>query len=130
MGNDYHTPNTSVIDMMTEEAITDLILGLTQETEAGATQDTPVQTDMPAGTETLDEGMPNNIRAQSRSPHRHRSGSNRPPTSYPRNSSRSRSSSHSSETSPRCSVTIKDNYKDYGDQDYNTTDDYYDEDLN
>ena len=32
--------------------------------------------------------------------------------------------------SPRCSVTIKDNYKDYGDQDYNNTDDYYDEDLN
>ena len=42
--------------MMTEEAIADLILGLTQETEAGATQDTPVQIDMPAGTETLDEG--------------------------------------------------------------------------
>ena len=42
--------------MMTEEAIADLILGLTQETEAGATQDIPVQTDTPAGTETLDEG--------------------------------------------------------------------------
>ena len=41
---------------MTEEAIADLILGLTQETEVGATQDIPVQTDMPAGTETLDEG--------------------------------------------------------------------------
>ena len=33
-----------------------LILGLTQETEVQATQDIPVQTDMPAGTETLDEG--------------------------------------------------------------------------
>ena len=41
---------------MTEEAIADLILGLTQETEAGAAQDIPAQTDMPAGTETLDEG--------------------------------------------------------------------------
>ena len=74
--------------------------------------------------------MPNSNRAQSQSPHRQHSGSNRPPTPYPRNSSRSRSSSCGSETSPRCSVTIKDNYKDYGDQDYNNTDDYYDEDLN
>ena len=74
--------------------------------------------------------MPDNIRAQSRSPHRQRSGSNRPLTPYPRNSSGSRSSSRGSEMSPRCSVTIKDNYEDYGDQDYNTTDDYYDEDLN
>ena len=42
--------------MMTEEAIAYLILGLTQETEVGAAQDIPAQTDMPAGTETLDEG--------------------------------------------------------------------------
>ena len=42
--------------MMTEEAVADLILGLTQETEVGATQDIRVQTDTPAGTETLDEG--------------------------------------------------------------------------
>ena len=41
---------------MTEEAVADLILGLIQETEVQAAQDTPVQTDMPAGTETLDEG--------------------------------------------------------------------------
>ena len=41
---------------MTEEVIADLILGLIQETEVRATQDTPVQTDTPAGTETLDEG--------------------------------------------------------------------------
>ena len=41
---------------MTEEAIADLILGITQETEVGATQDIPVQTDMPKGTETLDKG--------------------------------------------------------------------------
>ena len=57
MGKDYHTPNTWVIDVMTEEAIADLILGLTQETEVGATQDIPVQTDTPAGTETLDESI-------------------------------------------------------------------------
>ena len=41
---------------MTEEAIEDLILGLTQETEVGASHNIPVQTDMPAGTGTLDEG--------------------------------------------------------------------------
>ena len=41
---------------MTEEAIADLILGLIQEMEVGAAQDTPAQTDTPARTETLDEG--------------------------------------------------------------------------
>ena len=33
MANDNHAPNTPPIDVMTEEAIADLILGLTQETE-------------------------------------------------------------------------------------------------
>ena len=56
MGNDYHAPNTPVINMMTEETVADLILGLTQETEVRAAQDIPVQTDISAGTETLDEG--------------------------------------------------------------------------
>ena len=56
MANNCHGHNTLVIDVMTEEAIADLILGLTQETEVGAAQDIPVQTDTPAGTETLDEG--------------------------------------------------------------------------
>ena len=55
-GNDNHTLNTLAIDVMTEEAIADLILGLTQETEVQATQEIPAQTDTPAGTETLDEG--------------------------------------------------------------------------
>ena len=41
---------------MTGEAIADLILGLIQETEVQAAQDIPAQADMPAGTETLDEG--------------------------------------------------------------------------
>ena len=54
--NDYHAPNTPEIDMMTEEAAADLMLGLIQETEVQAAQDTPAQTDTPAGTETLDEG--------------------------------------------------------------------------
>ena len=54
--NDNHAPNTLAINMMTEEAIADLILGITQETEVQATQDTPAQTDTPAGTETLDKG--------------------------------------------------------------------------
>ena len=39
---------------MTGEATADLMLGYIQETEAQATQDTPAQTDTPAGTETLD----------------------------------------------------------------------------
>ena len=56
MENDCHAPNTPVINVMTEEAIADLILGLTQEIEVGATQDIPVQTEMPPGTETLGEG--------------------------------------------------------------------------
>ena len=56
MENNYHTPDTPEIDVMTEEAIADLILGLTQETEVRATQDTPAQTDTPPGTETLDGG--------------------------------------------------------------------------
>ena len=55
MKNNYHAPNTPEIDMMTEEAIADLILGLIQETEERTTQDTLAQTDTPAGTETLDE---------------------------------------------------------------------------
>ena len=55
-GNDYHAPNTPAINVMTEEAIADLILGLIQETGVRAAQYTPAQTDMPAGTETLDKG--------------------------------------------------------------------------
>ena len=42
--------------MRTEEAAADLMLGLTQETGVQVAQDTPAQTDTPAGTETLDEG--------------------------------------------------------------------------
>ena len=55
-GNDYHIPNTPAINVMTEEALADIILGLIQETEVRATQDAPAQTDTPAGTETLDRG--------------------------------------------------------------------------
>ena len=53
--DDYHAPDTQEIDVMTE-AVADLMLGLIQETEVRAAQDTPVQTGMPAGTETLDRG--------------------------------------------------------------------------
>ena len=56
MENGYHTPDTPEIDTMTGEAAADLMLGLIQETEVQAAQDTPAQTDTPAGTETLDEG--------------------------------------------------------------------------
>ena len=42
--------------MMTGEATADVMLGCTQETEAQVAQDTPAQTDTPAGTETQDEG--------------------------------------------------------------------------
>ena len=54
--NDYHAPDTLEIDTITEEATVDLMLGLIQETEVQAAQDTPAQTDTPAGTETLDKG--------------------------------------------------------------------------
>ena len=47
-GNEYHAPNTLAIDMMTEEAVADPILGLIQETDVRATQDTLAQTDTPA----------------------------------------------------------------------------------
>ena len=57
MEDDHHVPDTPETNMMTEEAAADLTLGLIQETEVQATQDTPVQTDTPAGTETLDEGI-------------------------------------------------------------------------
>ena len=56
MEDDHHTLDTPKIDVMTGEATADLMLGCTQETEVQAAQDTPVQTDTPAGTETLDEG--------------------------------------------------------------------------
>ena len=68
--------------------------------------------------------------AQSQSPHRQQSGSNRPPTPYARHNSRSRSSSCTNEKLPRHSVTIQDNHEGHEDQDYNNTDDYFDEDLN
>ena len=130
MEDDYCTPDTPEIDTMTGEATADLMLGLIQETEVQATQDAPVQTDTSAGTETLDEGThqtATELKAD------HPTGSDqlaidhRLPT---RNSSRSRSSSRSNETPPRCSVTTKDNHEDHEDQDYNSTDDYFDEDLN
>ena len=54
--DDHCTPDTLEIDTMTGEAAAGQMLGLIQDTEVQATQDTPVQTDTPAGTETLDEG--------------------------------------------------------------------------
>ena len=56
MEDDHHTLDTQQIDVMTGEAAADLMLGCTQETEAQVAQDTPAQTDTPAGTETQDEG--------------------------------------------------------------------------
>ena len=53
--DDHHALDTPEINVMTGEATADLMLGCTQETEVQATQDTPAQTDTPAGTETLDE---------------------------------------------------------------------------
>ena len=54
--DDHHALSTPEIDVMTGEAAADLMLGRNQETEVQAAQDTPVQTDTPAGTEILDEG--------------------------------------------------------------------------
>ena len=55
MEDDHHALDTLEINVMTGEAAADLMLGCTQETEVQATQETPAQTDTPAGTETLDE---------------------------------------------------------------------------
>ena len=71
--------------------------------------------------------MPERNRAQSWSPHRQWSSSNRPPTPYARHNSRSRSSSRSNEKLHRRSVNIQDNPED---QYYNSPDDFFDEDLN
>ena len=46
--DNHHAPDTPEIDTMTEEAVAGLMLGLIQETEVQATQDTPAQTDTPA----------------------------------------------------------------------------------
>ena len=56
MEDDHHTLDTPETDVMTGEATADLMLGCTQETEAQVAQDTPAQTDTPAGTGTQDEG--------------------------------------------------------------------------
>ena len=56
MEDDHHTLDTLEIDVMTGEATADPMLGCTQETEAQVAQDTPAQTDTPAGTGTQDEG--------------------------------------------------------------------------
>ena len=57
MEDDHHALDTLEINMMTGEATADLMLASIQETEAQAARDTPVQTDMSAGTETLDRGI-------------------------------------------------------------------------
>ena len=49
----HRTLNTPQVDVMTE-ARADPTLGYTRETEVQVAQDTPAQTDMPAGTETQD----------------------------------------------------------------------------
>ena len=54
MGDDHHTHGTPQVDVMTGEAAADPMLGYTRETEVQVTQDTPAQTDTPAGTEAQD----------------------------------------------------------------------------
>ena len=54
MADDHRAPDTPRVNVMTEEAGADPTLGYTRETEVQVTQDTPAQTDMPAGTETQD----------------------------------------------------------------------------
>ena len=53
-GDDHHAPNTLQVDVMTGEAGADPMLGYTRETEVQVAQDTPAQTDTPAGTEAQD----------------------------------------------------------------------------
>ena len=112
MEDDHHAPDTPEIDVMTEEAVADLMLGLIQETEVRAAQDTPAQTDTPAGTETLDGGT---HQTATKLKANHLTGSNRPLTPYARNNSTNRSSSRSNEKPPRRSVTIPDNHEDHED---------------
>ena len=73
---------------------------------------------------------PDHNQAQSQSPHRQRPSNNRPPTPYARHTSRSRSPSRNNDKPHRHSVTIQDNPADNEDQDYDNTDDCFDEDLN
>ena len=54
VADDHCALDTRQVDMMTEEAGADPMLGYTRETEVQVTQDTPAQADMPAGTETPD----------------------------------------------------------------------------
>ena len=52
--DDIRTLDTPQVDVMTEEAGADPMLGYTRETKVQVTPDTQVQTGMPAGTETQD----------------------------------------------------------------------------
>ena len=54
VADDHPALDTQQVDVMTEEAEADPMLGYTRETEVGVAQDTPAPTDMPAGTETQD----------------------------------------------------------------------------
>ena len=54
MADDHRTLDTPQVHVMTEEARVDPTLGYTRETEVQVAQDTPAQTDTPAGTETQD----------------------------------------------------------------------------
>ena len=56
MEDDHHALNTLETNVMTGEAAADLMLGCTQETEVQVAQNTPAQTDTPAGTGMLDKG--------------------------------------------------------------------------
>ena len=55
VADNHRALDTPQVDVMTEEAGADPTLGYNRETEVQVTQDTPAQTDMPAGTETQDE---------------------------------------------------------------------------
>ena len=52
--DDHRSLDTPWVDVMTEEAGAGPMLGYTREKKVQITQDTPAQTDMPAGTETQD----------------------------------------------------------------------------
>ena len=54
VADDHRALDTPQVNVMTEEAGADPMLGYTRDTEVQVAQDTPAQTDMPAGTETQD----------------------------------------------------------------------------
>ena len=130
VADNHRTLDTPQVDVMTEEAGADPMLGYTRETEVQVAQDTPVQTYMPAGTETQDR----DTRLTATGPRAvHPTDSDQAITDHQLHTPGTTlgvDASHNNEKPHRRSVTIQDNPADNDDQEYDNVDDYFDEDLN